>query len=286
MRATASEPPPSPRSARRSANSRSSAPPTSSPGVPHPRRPLGGSCERSPDRNRTPFAGRFTRQRASLKSGTPRPRSPSDATPSCSSRSASRGAPHPGPSRCPPDPRPWPRRAASSPATVRSRISSRSSPAGAAKMPNTRRPAAVVVSACVPSPTSTPRPTPRADRSCAVSTRWRRFRSRRSSFQTTLTPPFRRERRQLSSPGRPRRRRPPPGRRAGGPASGEGGDPDAEPCAGVRSRDRLSVGPAGLVGIGNHDQPPHAGRLQLPGVPGPPLAGPARVARRRQVQRP
>ena len=37
--------------------------------------------------------------------------------------------------------------------------------AGAAKMPNTRRPAAVVVSICAPWPASTRRPTPRADKS-------------------------------------------------------------------------------------------------------------------------
>ena len=65
----------------------------------------------------------------------------------------------------------WPRtRAALSPATVRSRISSRSNSASAAKMPNTKRPAAVVVSICAPSPASTRRPTPRADRSCTVLT--------------------------------------------------------------------------------------------------------------------
>ena len=51
-------------------------------------------------------------------------------------------------------------RAALSPATVRSRISSRSNSASAAKMPNTRRPAAVVVSICAPSPARTRRPTP------------------------------------------------------------------------------------------------------------------------------
>ena len=37
-------------------------------------------------------------------------------------------------------------------------------------MPNTKRPAAVVVSICAPSPASTRRPTPRADRSCTVLT--------------------------------------------------------------------------------------------------------------------
>ena len=36
----------------------------------------------------------------------------------------------------------------------------------------------------------------------AVLTRWARLRPRRSSFQTTSTSPFRRTRRQLSSPGR------------------------------------------------------------------------------------
>ena len=35
-------------------------------------------------------------------------------------------------------------------------------------MPNTRRPAAVVVSICAPCPVSTRRPTPRVDRSCTV----------------------------------------------------------------------------------------------------------------------
>ena len=49
------------------------------------------------------------------------------------------------------------------------RISSRSNSASAAKMPNTRRPAAVVVSTCAPWPASTRRPMPRADRSCTVS---------------------------------------------------------------------------------------------------------------------
>ena len=43
-----------------------------------------------------------------------------------------------------------------SPVTVRSRISSRSNSASAAKMPNTRWPAAVVVSICAPWPASTP----------------------------------------------------------------------------------------------------------------------------------
>ena len=57
-------------------------------------------------------------------------------------------------------------------------------------------------SICAPSPASTRRPTPRADRSCTVLTRWARLRPRRSSFQTTSTSPFRRVRRQLSSPGR------------------------------------------------------------------------------------
>ena len=42
-------------------------------------------------------------------------------------------------------------------------------------MPNTRRPAAVVVSICAPWPASTRRPTPRADRSCTVLTRWARL---------------------------------------------------------------------------------------------------------------
>ena len=59
-------------------------------------------------------------------------------------------------------------RAALSPAIVRSRISSRSNSASAAKIPNTRRPAAVVVSISAPWPASTRRPTPRADRSCTV----------------------------------------------------------------------------------------------------------------------
>ena len=43
-----------------------------------------------------------------------------------------------------------------SPAIVRSRISSRSNSASAAKMPNTRRPAAVVVSICAPWPARYP----------------------------------------------------------------------------------------------------------------------------------
>ena len=63
-------------------------------------------------------------------------------------------------------------RAARSPARVRSRISSRSNSASAAKMLNTSRPAAVVVSICAPCPVSTRRPTPRADRVCTVLTRW------------------------------------------------------------------------------------------------------------------
>ena len=65
-------------------------------------------------------------------------------------------------------------------------------------------------------------------------------------------------------------------------AVGEDGDPATEPGIGARSRDRPPVGPAGLVGIGNDDHAPHAGRLQLSGVLGPPRAGPARVARRRR----
>ena len=40
--------------------------------------------------------------------------------------------------------------------------------ASAAKMPNTRRPAAVVVSIYAPCPVSTSRPTPLGDRSCTV----------------------------------------------------------------------------------------------------------------------
>ena len=59
-------------------------------------------------------------------------------------------------------------RAAVSPALVRSRINSRSNSASAAKMPNTRRPAAVVVSIYAPCPVSTSRPTPLGDRSCTV----------------------------------------------------------------------------------------------------------------------
>ena len=55
------------------------------------------------------------------------------------------------------------------------------------------RPAAVVVSICAPCPVSTRRPTPRADRSCTVLTRWARVRPRRSSFQTTSTSPVRLE---------------------------------------------------------------------------------------------
>ena len=78
-------------------------------------------------------------------------------------------------------------------------VSSRSNSASAAKMPNTRRPAAVVVSICAPSPASTRRPSPRADRSCTVLTRWARLRPRRSSFQTTSTSPFRRARRLVAA---------------------------------------------------------------------------------------
>ena len=125
-------------------------------------------------------------------------------------------------------------RAAVSPATVRSRISSRSNSASAAKMRNTRRPSAVVVSSCAPWPASTRRPTPRADRSCTVLTRWARLRPRRSSFQTTSTSPpsagrasscrvpagRRVCRRRSRGRGWPRRRCPrPAGRRAAGPAT-------------------------------------------------------------------
>ena len=70
-----------------------------------------------------------------------------------------------------------------SPARVRSRISSRSNSASAAKIPNTRQPAAVVVSICAPCPVSTRRPTPRVDRSCMMLTRWTSVRLRRASFQ-------------------------------------------------------------------------------------------------------
>ena len=49
-------------------------------------------------------------------------------------------------------------RAAASPAMVRSAISSRSNSANAAKMPNARRPLAVVVSICAPAPVSTFKP--------------------------------------------------------------------------------------------------------------------------------
>ena len=70
-----------------------------------------------------------------------------------------------------------------SPARVRSRISSRSNSASAAKIPNTRRPAAVVVSICAPCPVSTRRPTPRVDRSCMMLTRWTSVRLRRARFQ-------------------------------------------------------------------------------------------------------
>ena len=71
-------------------------------------------------------------------------------------------------------------RAAVSPARVRSRFSSRSNSASTgAKMPNTRRPAAVVVSICAPWPVNTRRPTPQADRSCTVLTSWARFRPSR-----------------------------------------------------------------------------------------------------------
>ena len=51
-------------------------------------------------------------------------------------------------------------RAARSPATVRSRMSSLSNSASAAKIPKDRRPAAVVVSICAPWPVRTLRPTP------------------------------------------------------------------------------------------------------------------------------
>ena len=120
-----------------------------------------------------------------------------------------------------------------SPARVRSRISSRSNSASAAKMPNTRRPAAVVVSICAPCPVSTRRPTPRVDRSCTVLTRWARVRPRRSSFQSRARRPSgararscrvpvgRRERRTRSRGGRGQRRRSQPAaRRAAGPATG------------------------------------------------------------------
>ena len=50
-------------------------------------------------------------------------------------------------------------------------------------MPNTSRPAAVVVSIYAPWPAGTCGSTPRADRSCTVLTRWARLRPRRSSFQ-------------------------------------------------------------------------------------------------------
>ena len=55
-------------------------------------------------------------------------------------------------------------------------------------MPNTRRPAAVVVSLCAPWPASTRRPTtPRVGRSCTVLTRRARFRPSRSSARSACT---------------------------------------------------------------------------------------------------
>ena len=64
-------------------------------------------------------------------------------------------------------------------------ISSRSSSARAAKIPNMRRPSAVVVSIIDPSPVRAYRPIPRAVSSPRVLTRWRRPRPSRSKFQNT-----------------------------------------------------------------------------------------------------
>ncbi|MDP9807887.1 hypothetical protein J2W42_000725 [Rhizobium tibeticum] len=51
---------------------------------------------------------------------------------------------------------------------MRSRIKSRSNSASVAKMPNTMRPDAVVMSICAPSPAMTLRPIPRSDKSFPV----------------------------------------------------------------------------------------------------------------------
>ena len=100
-------------------------------------------------------------------------------------------------------------------------------------MPNTRRPAAVVVSIYAPCPVSTRRPTPRADRSCTVLTsgcgcgrgdRPSKRRARRQSgsrARSCRTPGGRRGRRTRSRGKRgPRRRARPAVRCAAGPATG------------------------------------------------------------------
>ena len=85
---------------------------------------------------------------------------------------------------------------------VRSRISSRSNSANAAKMPNTSRPAAVVVSICAPWPVRTRKPICRSVKSLTILTRWRRSRPSRSSFQTTSTSSLRNALRQATRLGR------------------------------------------------------------------------------------
>ena len=96
------------------------------------------------------------------------------------------------------------------------------------------RPAAVVVSIFAPCPVSTRRPTPRADRSCTVLTRWARGcgRAGRASRRRARRPtgaragscrvPGGRRGRRTRSRGRRgrRRRRRPAARRAAGPATG------------------------------------------------------------------
>ena len=74
--------------------------------------------------------------------------------------------------------------------------------ASAAKMPNTRRPAALVASICSPGRRAPADPRLGPTGSCMVLTRWARFRPRWSSFQTTRPSPFHRACRQMSRPGR------------------------------------------------------------------------------------
>ena len=62
------------------------------------------------------------------------------------------------------------------------------------------------------------------------------------------------------------------------------GCPQAGRCA--RSRDSLTMSSGRVIGIGNDDQRPHAGNLQVLGMRGPPVAGSARIAGRRQGERP
>ena len=90
--------------------------------------------------------------------------------------------------------------AAARPAMVRSRISSASNSARAAKMPNTKRPLAVVVFILAPCPVSTLKPTLRLAKSCTVFTRCLRSLPSLSSFQTTSTSPERNALRQAASP--------------------------------------------------------------------------------------